>query len=84
MFDKMKYIITNGCPIIFNEVLRHDHVAKGLIDVTSAGFVIIKWNNETQRFECKTYGESVSLRLKPLNDDFKIIERMFNMGIDLF
>jgi hypothetical protein len=68
----MKYIITrNGSPVIFSEAEKHSDVARS-IGAKSAGFVHINGN------EVKCYGESMSLNLKPSEDDERIIRGMLD------
>ena len=64
MFDRAKYVIMDGLPIIVHPGIYHNSikVADHMIDneVTSAGFV--EFNKDSGRFEC--FGESVSLGIK--------------------
>ena len=76
----MKYVITSeNMPVIFNEALKHDQVAKGLPGtIKSAGFLYVeKYTGE--KFTCKPFGESTSLDIKSNPEtDTPILERLFN------
>lgn len=65
---RMKYIMTEYTPVLFNECLNHSDIAKCTFNnLESAGFVTIRFvKNE---LEVSTYGESTSLGLKPNRED---------------
>jgi hypothetical protein len=75
---KLKYLITDYSPVIFNEVIKHDEAARGLGKIHSAGFLYVDFNEITKQFDCKTFGESVSLGIKSNSDDKMKLDRMFN------
>jgi hypothetical protein len=76
---KLKYIIAGFSPVIFNELLTHSDVAKGLGEIKSAGFVYVDWNPETEQFDCKPFGESESIGVKSNPEsDKKKLDIMFN------
>lgn len=56
-----KYIVTNGCMIVFSAALKHSYFKD--FNITSAGFVSfgIDENNNTS---ARCYGESTSLGIK--------------------
>ena len=65
---RMKYIMTEYSPVLFNECLNHSDIAKCTFnDLESAGFVNIRMLKND--LEVTTYGESVSLGLKPKPED---------------
>jgi hypothetical protein len=78
---KLKYIITNYSPIIFNEAVTHADAAKGLGEIKSAGFVYVSFNLITNKFVCTTFGESISLGIKSNSDDKMKLEKMFNYSL---
>jgi len=75
---KLKYLITDYSPIIFNETVKHSDAAKGLGNIKSAGFVYVSFNIDTNKFVCTPFGESISLGIKSSSDDKMKLERMFN------
>ena len=75
---KLKYIITDYSPVIFNETISHDEAAQGLGQIHSAGFLYVDFNEITRRFDCKPFGESISLGIKSNSDDKIKLDRMFN------
>ncbi len=75
---KLKYIITDYSPVIFNEAIKHEEAARGLGTIHSAGFVYVSFNAHTEQFDCTPFGESVSLGIKSNSDDKMKLDRMFN------
>ena len=68
---KLKYIMTKDDGVImFSNLITHTEMARKFGGATSAGFVTIDKN-----YHFETYGESVSLRMKPAEDDNEKIER---------
>ena len=71
--------MTTYGPVIFPEALTHSDVAKGLEGVKSAGFLYVDWDEKNEKFDCKPFGESVSLNLKSKPEhDKKMLDRIFN------
>ena len=71
--NRMKYIMLDYGPVIFNECYTHAEMAAGR-EVSSAGFVQV---DENGRFH--TYGESTSLGVKSNPEDSKRINKDFNV-----
>lgn len=72
---QLKYIIIDhGFPVLFLDALQHKQITVAGGRVTSAGFFKIKDGQVT------TYGESISLRLKPMEGDAEIINMMLGLG----
>lgn len=75
---KTKYIIIDGSyPVVFSDALTHSDVARGF-KVTSAGYVNIKSNLDTNIIDTTPYGESESLKLKPAEEDEFILNKLLN------
>lgn len=82
----MKYIIfDNSFPVIFQEGIGHNEIKVKGMSPTSAGFisVIPKVKEKTPNtvggyFDIRVFGESISLGLKPRDNDLQIFERYFN------
>lgn len=71
-----KYIIVDSMwPIIFPGSISHIEAAKAVEGkkVTSAGFFNVN-REQDGSFEIVTYGESISLKLKPAYDDAFLIK----------
>jgi hypothetical protein len=75
----IKYIIKeNQTPVIFSCEMLHSDFMKN-ITVTSAGFLSVRYDDESNRFILKCFGESSSLKIKNnLKKDQAILERFFN------
>lgn len=74
---KLKYVMTRYSPVVFKTVITHSDAAKGLEEITSAGFLTVTVKNGT--LVCDPYGESISLGIKsnPVEDKVRL-EEMFN------
>lgn len=73
---KAKYIIANGCAIVFSAAITHKDLARGM-KVESAGFVVFRSENDGCDWVVKAhaFGESVSLDIKSREIDSDIITR---------
>ena len=70
---ELKYIMFDEClPVIFGEYFGHDNV-KALGEPTSAGKLSICFLSKS----VQTYGQSLSLRLKPGSNDDAILTKLF-------
>jgi hypothetical protein len=68
----MKYIILEqSIPILFPDHVNHSDFKK-LGNITSAGFVEIDIDDE--KINVRVYGESVTLKLKPMSGDNILIK----------
>ena len=74
----IKYIINdNDVPVLFSNDIIHNEV---LLKGKSAGFMIIKYNKEDDKFSASCFGESTSLKIgSNASTDKKIIEDFFNL-----
>jgi hypothetical protein len=74
---KTKYIMIDDVfPVLFGEYFQHDHVAQRMKDfgeATSAGFVRFAGNGQLH-----AYGESISLNMKPAEQDSQILNKVFS------
>lgn len=72
----LKYIINEKkIPILFSTEITHcDVLSKAL----SAGFLIVKFDTNYNKFLVKCYGESSSLNIKTSNEDESLIENYLN------
>lgn len=76
---RLKYIIAGYSPVIFNEALTHSDVAEGLGEIKSAGFFYVDWDPVTEQFDCKPFGESISIGVKcNPESDKKKLDTLFN------
>lgn len=86
--SKSKYIVYKGpgksfkSAIVFDDTETHAEIAVCLkSEIVSAGFVeLIPNPNEDFGIRIRVYGESVSLGLKALNGDEKIIRRALGLN----
>jgi len=70
---KVKYIRTkNNQIIVFPEY--HQHSDFKSFEPISAGFISIGFDDDRQ-LDCKCYGESISLKLKSMEDDSVLAKR---------
>lgn len=79
----MKYVMIDGImPILFTEAMNHkDFIHRG--NITSAGMckinAKINWDRYAEEYivekEVVCYGESISLKLKPAEQDAKYIKK---------
>ena len=76
----LKYIIVDdrGCeiPILFNNIIDHERVAKGFFKVLEAGFVYLDVDGDRIKASC--YGKSTTLDLACRPEDSGLIERTVN------
>jgi len=73
----LKYIICNtNIPVLFSKEIVHDEFS---LEVKSAGFLIVSFDVQLNKFKAKCFGESSSLNIKanPLEDE-QIIEIYLN------
>ena len=72
----LKYIINEKkIPILFSTEITHCDVLSKAI---SAGFLIVKFDPNYNKFLVKCYGESSSLKIKTSNEDESLIENYLN------
>lgn len=73
----LKYIINKkDNPVLFSKDILHNTLNQ---EAKSAGFLIVKYDAEINRFVAKCFGESSSLMIKASPElDEKIIESFLN------
>ncbi|RTZ00424.1 hypothetical protein EKM02_08245 [Flavobacterium sp. RSP49] len=72
----LKYVINEKkIPVIFSKDIPHCDV---MSDVISAGFLIVKFEMNPQKFAVKCFGESSSLNKKKGDEDETLIENYLN------
>jgi hypothetical protein len=72
----LKYIINEKkIPILFSTEITHCDVVSNAI---SAGFLIVNFDTNYNKFLVKCYGESSSLKIKKSNEDETLIENFLN------
>jgi hypothetical protein len=72
----LKYIISNETfPILFNTQILHSDIS---VVVSSAGFVIVNYDKEKNKFFVKCYGESSTLNIGSKKNDNLLIENFLN------
>ena len=76
----MKYLmIDEAFPILFGDYFEHTNIKANVHGkVTSAGFVDLYMDCAHGKIEASTFGESISLKLKPSKFDEEIITRLVN------
>jgi hypothetical protein len=78
MLSTAKYVIIDGCAIVFSAAIQHKDMVGYNQKATSAGFVHFvteKDNYGDTIIAAKAYGESISLGVKSDEDDSRIITR---------
>lgn len=76
MVKILKYIVNNqNVPILFNTDTLHSEVSNL---VSSAGFVIVNYDSNSDYFFAKCYGKSSSLNVNSNENDNILIEKMLN------
>ena len=83
--NKAKYIIADGCAIIFSAAIQHKDMARGMGRVDVAGFVdfttgLDGWGESV--IKVVAYGESISLNIKsrPEEDSAILTRQITNVG----
>jgi hypothetical protein len=74
---KVKYVIFDKFyPVLLGECSQHAEARLGALTPTSAGFCSFTWSPEKCGWEVTTYGESISLKLKPDPLDAHLIGKL--------
>ena len=76
--QEAKYVIIDGCAIVFSAALNHSSMVGYNEKCQSAGFVsFTAFKNDwgEQRVQAKCYGESISLGIKSREEDSMIVSR---------
>jgi hypothetical protein len=75
MLSAAKYVIVDGCAIIFSAAIQHKDMVGYNEKATSAGFVRFYFDEEDDEIKVKAYGESVSLGIASQERDSTILTR---------
>ncbi len=76
MIKILKYVINeNKIPILFNKNITHSEI---LLNVISAGFLIVSFDEIHGAFSVKCFGESSSLAVGVAEEDSDLIEHFLN------
>jgi hypothetical protein len=75
MLSAAKYIIVDGCAIIFSAAIQHKDMVGHNERATGAGFVRFYFDEKEDEIKVKAYGESVSLGIKSQEGDSAILTR---------
>ena len=77
---EIKYVMFNGMfPIIFGGYFKHKDIADVFDkNPTSAGFMTMKADPFGNRIKVEVYGESISLKRRPSEEDIPILSRVVN------
>lgn len=73
MLNPAKYVIVDGCAIIFSAAIQHSKMVGYNKTATGAGFVRFYFDENEDEIRVKAYGESISLGVKSQEDDSKIL-----------
>ena len=75
MLSSPKYVIVDGCAIIFSAAIQHKDMIGYNKKVTGAGFVRFYFDESEDRIKIKTYGKSISLGIESQEGDSTILTR---------
>jgi hypothetical protein len=75
MLSAAKYVIVDGCAIIFSAAIQHKDMVGYNEKATGAGFVRFYFDEKEDEIKAKAYGESVSLGIKSQEGDSSILTR---------
>ena len=68
-----KYVIINGCAIIFSGAIQHKDMVGFNQKATGAGFVNIYYDESKDMIVVKAYGRSISLGIESHDEDTDIL-----------
>jgi hypothetical protein len=75
MLSVAKYVIVDGCAIIFSAAIQHRDMVGYNEKATGAGFVRFYFDEKEDEIKAKAYGESISLGVKSQEGDSAILTR---------
>jgi hypothetical protein len=75
MRDAAKYVIIDGCAIIFSPAIQHKDMVGYNEKATGAGFVRFYFDESTDEIKVKAYGTSISLGVSSQEGDSEILTR---------
>jgi hypothetical protein len=75
MLSAAKYVIVDGCAIIFSAAIQHKDMVGYNKKATGAGFVRFYFDEEEDEIKVKAYGKSISLGIESQEGDSSILTR---------
>ncbi len=75
MLSAAKYVIVDGCAIIFSAAIQHKDMVGYNEKATGAGFVRFYFDEKEDEIRVKAYGTSISLGVSSQEGDSEILTR---------
>lgn len=75
MLSPAKYVIVDGCAIIFSAAIQHKDMVGYNEKATGAGFVRFYYDEKDDEIKVKAYGNSISLGVSSQEGDSEILTR---------
>ena len=75
MLSSAKYVIVDGCAIIFSAAIQHKDMVGYNEKATGAGFVRFYFDEKEDEIRVKAYGTSISLGVSSQEGDSEILTR---------
>jgi hypothetical protein len=73
MLSPAKYVIVNGCAIIFSAAIQHKDMVGYNKKATGAGFVRFIFDEKNDQIKAIAYGKSISLGIESHERDSRIL-----------
>jgi hypothetical protein len=73
MLSAAKYVIIDGCAIIFSAAIQHKDMVGYNENATGAGFVRFIFDEKDDQIKAIAYGKSISLGIESQEDDSRIL-----------
>ena len=73
MLSPAKYVIVDGCAIIFSAAIQHKDMVGYNEKATGAGFVRFYFDENEDEIRVRAYGKSISLGIESQEDDSRIL-----------
>lgn len=73
MLNPAKYVIVDGCAIIFSAAIQHKDMVGYNEKATGAGFVRFYFDENEDEIRVRAYGKSISLGIESQEDDSRIL-----------
>jgi hypothetical protein len=75
MLSAAKYVIVDGCAIIFSAAIQHKDMVGYNETATGAGFVRFYFDEKENEIKVNAYGKSISLGIESQERDSAILTR---------
>jgi hypothetical protein len=75
MLGAAKYVIIDGCAIIFTAAIQHKDMVGHNEKATGAGFVRFYFDENEDEIKVTAYGKSISLGIESQEEDSRILTR---------